>query len=125
MLAIREQELAEINKLSNNMETTLLEQGASALAERNSLQAMLDLVKKQLSESVTVVENQRGEIAALEQKLQEGVNKMEQLKMEQMKEYQGLEKRCSVLDTQRTNAEARIRELELENAKIADTKVLV
>lgn len=28
MLAIREQELAEINKLSNNMETALLEQGA-------------------------------------------------------------------------------------------------
>lgn len=74
---------------------------------------------------MTVVENQRGEIAALEQKLQEGANKMEQLKMEQMKEYQSLEKRYSILDIQRANAEARIRELELENAKIAAAKVSV
>ncbi|KAM3718204.1 Nucleoprotein TPR [Dirofilaria immitis] len=123
MLSIREQELAEINKLSNNMETTLLEQGASALAERNSLQAMLDLVKGQLNESVTVVENQRAEIVVLEQKLQEVTNKTEQLKMENIKEYQGLEKRCNILEMQKANAEARIRELELENAKIAAAQV--
>ncbi|EJD73977.1 viral A-type inclusion protein repeat containing protein [Loa loa] len=123
MLAIREQELNEINKLSNNMETTLLEQGASALAERNSLQAMLDLVKGQLAESVKAVENQRTEIALLEQKLQEKATETEQLKIEKMKEYQGLEKRCSVLDIQRANAEARIHELELENTKIAAAKV--
>ncbi|VDK82623.1 unnamed protein product [Litomosoides sigmodontis] len=123
MLAIREQELAEINKLSNNMETALLEQGASALAERNSLQAVLDLIKGQLSESVAVVENQRAEIAQLEQKLQEGATKTEQLRMEKVKEYQGLEKRYSILDIQRTNAETRIRELELEIAKISSAKV--
>ncbi|VDO37697.1 unnamed protein product [Brugia timori] len=123
MLLIREQELAEISKLSNNMETTLLEQGASALAERNSLQAMLDLIKGQLAESVTAVENQREKIAVLEQKLQEVATEKEQLKIEQMKEYQSLEKRYSILDTQRVNAEARIHELELENAKIAAAKV--
>uniref|UniRef100_A0A0R3RZU7 TPR_MLP1_2 domain-containing protein n=1 Tax=Elaeophora elaphi TaxID=1147741 RepID=A0A0R3RZU7_9BILA len=123
MLAIREQELAEISKLSNNMEATLLEQGASALAERNSLQAVLDLIKGQLAESVKEVENQRAEIVRLEQKLQEGATKIEQLKMEKMKEYQELEKRYSLLDMERTNLEARIRELELENAKIAAAKV--
>ncbi|KAL3995620.1 hypothetical protein ACH3XW_26595 [Acanthocheilonema viteae] len=123
MLAIRERELGEISKLSNNMETTLLEQGASAIAERNSLLAMLDLVKGQLAESVRAVENQRAEIAQLEQRLQEGATKREQLEMEKMKEYQGLEKRCSILDIEKANAEARIRELELENAKIAAAKV--
>ncbi|EJW86401.1 viral A-type inclusion protein repeat containing protein, partial [Wuchereria bancrofti] len=123
MLVIREQELAEISKLSNNMETTLLEQGASALAERSSLQAMLDLIKGQLAESVTAVENQREKIALLEQKLQEGAAEKEQLKIEQMKEYHSLEKRYSILDIQRVNAEARIHELELENAKIAAAKV--
>ncbi|KAK6104821.1 hypothetical protein QQG55_17780 [Brugia pahangi] len=123
MLLIREQELAEISKLSNNMETTLLEQGASALAERNSLQAMLDLIKGQLAESVTAVENQREKIAVLEQKLQEVATEKEQLKIEQMKEYHSLEKRYSILDIQRVNAEARIHELELENAKIAAAKV--
>uniref|UniRef100_A0A915Q1E2 Nucleoprotein TPR/MLP1 domain-containing protein n=1 Tax=Setaria digitata TaxID=48799 RepID=A0A915Q1E2_9BILA len=124
MLAIREQELAEISKLSNNMETTLLEQGASALAERNSLQALLDLVKGQLAESVTTVENQRAEIARLEQQLQEEAVKAEQQKMEKMKEYQGLEKRYCILDTEKASADARIRELELEGAKIAAARVL-
>lgn len=75
--------------------------------------------------SVTSVENQRAEIAQLEQKLEEGVTKTEQLKMEKMREYQKLEKQYSVLDMQRSNAEARIRELELENAKIAAAKVSV
>lgn len=74
---------------------------------------------------MTAVENQRTEIALLEQKLQEKVTKMEQLKIEKMKEYQGLEKRYSMLDIQRANAEARIRELELENAKIGAAKILV
>lgn len=74
---------------------------------------------------MTVVENQRAEIAQLEQRLQEGATKTEQLRIEKVKEYQGLEKRYSILDIQRANAETRIRELELENAKIASAKVLV
>lgn len=74
---------------------------------------------------MTAVEKQRSEIALSEQKLQETLTEKEQLKMEKMKECQELEKRCSVLDTQRANAEARIRELELENARIDAAKISV
>ncbi|VDN03913.1 unnamed protein product [Thelazia callipaeda] len=125
MVAIREQELADISKLSSNMESTLVEQGASAIAERNSLEAILNLVKKQLSESVALVEKQRTEIATLEQKVQDEANKTQQMKIEKLKEYQILERHCCSLDIEKSNAESRIRELELENAKIVAAKTSI
>ncbi|VDN27164.1 unnamed protein product [Gongylonema pulchrum] len=124
-LAIRECEIAEISKLSSSMETTILEQGANIVAERNSLQSMLDVVKEQLAESVATVESLRAQIGSLEQQANEQANTMAQQKLAFQKELHCFQEQMNDLNILKAKADSRVSEIEANCAKILAEKTAV